>query len=167
LCKNGRIPENDIYAAFVRLYNKLMYNYKQILVPLHTELQNLKLRKFNGNTNVMDIHKEIAKLKEQNHVLARLKTKGFLDNAKYLEQTSEISAKVNKLQSEMKKITRSDDEDETLEQLEILIEYFEKQTAITEFDKASFEFLIERIVVVNQNKLEFHLYGGLKLREMI
>ena len=167
LCKNGRIPENDIYAAFVRLYNKLMYNYKQILVPLHTELQNLKLRKFNGNTNVMDIHKEIAKLKEQNHVLARLKTKGFLDNAKYLEQTSEISAKVNKLQSELKKITRSDDEDETLEQLEMLIEYFEKQTAITEFDKASFEFLIERIVVVNQNELEFQLYGGLKLREMI
>ncbi len=167
LCENGRIPEKNIYAAFVRLYNKLMYNYKQILVPLHTELQNLKLRKFNGNTNVMDIHKEIAKLKEQNHVLARLKTKGFLDNAKYLEQTSEISAKVNKLQSEMKKITRSDDEDETLEQLEMLIEYFEKQTAITEFDKASFEFLIERIVVVNQNELEFHLYGGLKLREMI
>ena len=92
LCENGRIPENDIYAAFVTLYNKLMYNYKQILVPLHTELQNLKLRKFNGNTNVMDIHKEIAKLKEQNHVLARLKTKGFLDNAKYLEQTSEIRA---------------------------------------------------------------------------
>lgn len=71
------------------------------------------------------------------------------------------------MQSELKKITRSDDEDETLEQLEMLIEYFEKQTAITEFDKASFEFLIERMVVVNQNELEFHLYGGLKLREMI
>lgn len=71
------------------------------------------------------------------------------------------------MQSELKKITRSDDEDETLEQLEMLIEYFEKQTAITEFDKASFEFLIERIVVVNQNELEFQLYGGLKLREMI
>ena len=167
LCKNGRIPENDIYAAFVRLYNKLMYNYKQILVPLHTELQNLKFRKFSGNTNVMDIHKEIAKLKEQTHVLARLKTKGFLDNAKYLEQTSEISAKINKLQSELKKITRSDDEDETIEQLEMLIEYFEKQTAITEFDKVSFEFLIERIVVMNKNELEFQLYSGLKFREMI
>ena len=167
LCKNGRIPENDIYAAFVRLYNKLMYNYKQILVPLHTELQNLRLRKFNGNTNVMDIHKEIAKLKEQTHVLARLKTKGFLDNAKYLEQTSEISAKINKLQSELKKITRSDDEDETIEELEMLIEYFEKQTAITEFDKVSFEFLIERIVVMNKNELEFQLYSGLKFREMI
>ncbi len=39
-------------------------------------------------SNVMEIHKEIVKLKEQTHVLARLKTKGFLDNAKYLEQTA-------------------------------------------------------------------------------
>lgn len=167
LCKNGRIPENDIYAVFVRLYNKLMYNYRQILVPLHTELQNLKLRKFSGNTNVMDIHKEIAKLKEQNHVLARLKTKGFLDNAKYLEQTSEISAKINKLQSELKKITRSDDEDETIEQLEMLIEYFEKQTAITEFEKSAFEFLIEKIMVISPNELGFHVIGGLKFKEKI
>ena len=130
-------------------------------------MQNLKLRKFSGNINVIDIHKEIAKLKEQTHVLARLKTKGFLDNAKYLEQTAELNAKVNKLQSELKKITRSDDEDETLDQLEMLIEYFEKQTAITEFEKSAFEFLIERIVVMNKNELEFQLYSGLKFREMI
>ena len=166
-CENGRILESIIHGAFITIYNKLFYNYKQILVPLHTELQNLKLRKFSGNTNIMDIHKEIAKLKEQNHVFARLKTKGFLDNAKYLEQTSEISAKINKLQSGLKKITRSDDEDETIERLEMLIEYFEKQTAITEFDKVSFEFLIERIVVMNKNELEFQLYSGLKFREMI
>ena len=167
LCENGRILESKIHGAFIALYNKLFYNYKQILVPMQTALQDLKLRRFSGNSNVMEIHKEIAKLKEQTHVLARLKTKGFLDNTKYLEQTSEISAKINKLQSELKKITRSDDEDETIEQLEMLIEYFENQTAITEFDKVSFEFLIERIVVMNKNELEFQLYSGLKLREMI
>ena len=35
------------------------------------------------------------------------------------------------------------------------------------FDKVSFEFLIERIVVMNKNELEFQLYSGLKFREMI
>lgn len=68
--------ESEIYAAFIRLYNKLFYNYKQILVLLQTALQELKIRRFNGNPNVIDIHKDIAKLKEQTHVLARLKTKG-------------------------------------------------------------------------------------------
>ena len=116
----------------------------------------------------MEIHKEIAQLKEQIYVLARLKTKGFLDNAKYLEQTAEFNAKVNKLQLEMKKITHIDDEDETLEQIEMLIDYFEKQSnPISEFNELAFEFLIEKIVVINQNELEFHLIGGLKFKEKI
>ncbi len=165
-CSAKQIAEENIMTAFVNLHNKLLYNYKQVLVPLHTALQNLKLRKFNGNTNIMDIHKEIAKLKEQVHVLSRLKTKGFLDNAKYLEQTAELNLKINKLQSELKRVTH-DDGDETLEQLEMLIEYFEKQSEITEFEKVAFEFLIEKIMVKNQHELEFHLYSGLKLREMI
>ena len=116
----------------------------------------------------MEIHKEIAKLREQTHVLARLKTKGFLDNAKYLEQTTEIMAKINKLQSELKKLTRSDDEDETLEQIEMLTDYFEKrENPITEFDESAFENIVDKIVVINQNELEFYLIGDLKFREKI
>ena len=167
LCENGKIFESKIHGAFIALYNKLFYNYKQILVPMQTALQDLKLRRFSGNSNVMEIHKEIAKLKEQTHVLARLKTKGFLDNTKYLEQTAELNAKVNKLQSELKKITHLDDEGETIDQIEMLIEYFEKQTAITEFEKSAFEFLIEKIMVISPNELGFHVIGGLKLKEKI
>ena len=84
----------------------------------------------------MDIHKQTAKLREQTHVLARLKTKGFLDEVKYIEQTTELTAKINKLQAELKKLTRSDDEDETIDQIEMLIDFFEKQSnPITEFDE--------------------------------
>ena len=168
LCENGWILESDIYAAFIRLFNKLFYNYKQILLPLQTALNELKIRRFNGNSSVIEIHKEIAKLKEQTHVLARLKTKGFLDNAKYLEQITEFTMKINKLQSELKKLTRSDDEDETLEQIEMLTDYFEKrENPITEFEESAFESIVEKIVVVNPNELEFHLIGGLKMTEKI
>ncbi|MCM1227645.1 MAG: recombinase family protein [Clostridium sp.] len=167
-CENGRILESKIYSAFITMCNKLWFNYKQVLVPLQIALQDLKLRRFSGNSNVMEIHKEIAKLKEQTHVLARLKTKGFLDNAKYLEQTAELNAKVNKLQSELKKITHLDDEDETLEQIEMLIDHFEKQDVpISEFDESAFENIVEKIVVIKQNELEFHVIGGLKFKEKI
>lgn len=101
-CSSKQILEANVMSAFVRLCNKLMYNYKQILLPLQTTLQSLRLRKFSGQTQVMEIHKEIAKLKEQTHVLARLKTKGFLDEAKYIEQTTELTSKINKLQAELK-----------------------------------------------------------------
>lgn len=167
-CSSKWIAEHKIYNTFTVLYNKLWHNYRQILVPLQAALQELKIRRFNGNSNVMEIHKEIAKLREQTHVLARLKTKGFLDNAKYLEQTTELTAKINKLQSELKKLTRSDDEDETLEQIEMLTDYFEKcENPITEFEESAFESIVEKIVVVNPNELEFHLIGGLKFTEKI
>ncbi len=167
-CSSKRILESSIKTAFTCLNNKLLYNYKSILEPLYTALQDLKFRRFNGNSNVMELHKEIAKLKEQAHVLARLKTKGFIDNAKHLEQTAELTVKINKLQSELKKLTRSDDEDETLEQIEMLIDYFEnEENFMTEFNESAFEFLIEKIVVINQNELEFHIIGGLKFNEKI
>ena len=72
------------------------------------------------------------------------------------------------MQSELKKITRSDDEDETIEQLEMLIEYFEgTENLINEFEESVFEFLIEKIAVINQTELEFQIIGGLKFKEKI
>ena len=107
-------------------------------------------------------------LKEQTHVLARLKTKGFLDEAKYLEQTTELNSKTAKLQTEIKKLNVSDEEDETLEQLDMLIGYFEKrQKLMVEFEESAFESIVDKIVVKNQNELEFHLIGGLELAEEI
>ncbi len=65
-------------------------------------------------------------------------------------------------------MTHSDDEDETLEHIEMLIDYFENQeNFMTEFNESAFEFLIEKIVVINQNELEFHLIGGLNFKEKI
>ena len=167
-CENGSIPKSKIYLAFIRLCNKLWHNYKVILTPLQTALQDLKLRKFSGQTQVMDIHKEVAKLREHTHVLARLKTKGFLDEAKYIEQTTELTAKINKLQAELKKLTRSDDEDETLDQIDMLIDFFEKrENPMTEFEETAFESIVEKIVVIDQHELEFHLIGGLKFKENV
>lgn len=167
-CSIRQIPEKNVYSAFIRLCNKLFYNHKQILSPLLTALQDLKLKKFSGKTQVMDIHKEVAKLREQSHVLARLKTKGFLDEAKYIEQTTELTAKINKLQAELKKFTRSDDEDETLDQIEMLIDFFERRDKpITEFEELAFESIVEKIIVINQHELEFHLIGGLKFKENV
>lgn len=167
-CENGSIPKSKIYLAFIRLCNKLWHNYQTVLIPLQTALQDLKLKKYSGQTQVMDIHKEIAKFREQTHVLARLKTKGFLDEAKYIEQTTELTAKINKLQAELKKLTRSDDEDETLDQIDMLIDFFEKrENPMTEFEETAFESIVEKIVVIDQHELEFHLIGGLKFKENV
>ena len=67
----------------------------------------------------------------------------------------------------MKQLIKSDDEDETLEQIELLTDFFEnrKQAMIT-LEEETFIFLIDRIIAKNQT-LEFYLLGGLKLTETI
>ena len=96
-------------------------------------------------------------------MLARLRTKGFLDESKYLEQTSAINAKINRLGCEQRKITQSDDEDDIIDKIKEVASIIENGIElITKFDEILFESLIEKIVVIDQNKLEFQLYGGLK-----
>ena len=104
----------------------------------------------------------------QRHVLASLRTKGFLSNEKYQEQSTGLHTKITKLQKELFRLTRSDDEDESLEQLALLIDYLESQQNRTlEFDEDTFEYIVEQIVVRNQNELEFHLLGGIHFTEYI
>lgn len=166
-CPSKGISQNVIYSAFIRLFNKLQQNYKVILIPMQTALQELKVRKFTGNVYVIDIHRNIAHLREQNHVISGLRTKGFLSEEKYQEQTAELNRKISKLQNELKMLTKSDDEDETLEQINILTEYFEsREQLMIEFEEKAFEFLVDRIII-KQNELEFHLLGGLKFTEKI
>ncbi len=116
----------------------------------------------------MDIHKEIAKLREQIHVLSRMKTKGFINETKFQGQITELNAKINRFQQELKCMTKSDEEDETLKQIEMLTDMFKKREQLmTEFETDVFENLVDRIVVKSRNELEFHLFGGLKFTEMI
>ena len=166
-CVCKAIAEDEFYQAFIRLHNKLLYHYRSILIPIQQMLQELKCKKYGGNAQVMNIHKEIAKLREQNHVIARLRTKGFMDDVKYQEQSKELNNKVKKLQADLKKITRSDYEDDVLDQLDMLIDYFEKRDQLmVSFEPETFDSMVDKITA-NQNELIFHLLGGIELKEKI
>ncbi len=166
-CPNKRIRESEIYTAFVLLFNKLSCHYQTILLPLQQELQSIRCRELSGSQWVSDIRSEIAALREQNHVLASLHTKGFLSDGKYQEQTAEIHSKIGRLQKELSHLLSADDEEESLEQIGQLVHYFEHAHRLTEFDESAFADLVNEIVVTNQNELEFHLPGGVYLTEYI
>ena len=64
-------------------------------------------------------------------------------------------------------LDKADNEDNTLEQLDILIDSIEKQShIITEFDEELFGVIVERIIVRDKS-LEFILISGLSLKEDI
>lgn len=109
----------------------------------------------------------MAALKEQRHVIARLRKRGFLDEKKYNEKLFELESKMARLDRELKKHTKIDIEDETIEQLDILIDCFESQSSIMSgFNEELFGMIVEKIIVRN-NKLEFSLISGIVFKEEI
>ncbi len=47
-----------------------------------------------------------------------------------------------------------------MDQIEMLIDIFEKREQImTDFEESEFESIVDRIIVINQHELEFHLIG--------
>ena len=152
-CQIKQISEQAFYRAFTAMYNKLKANYSVIFTPMLTQLQELKNKKYGGNKKYIDINKEVIQLKEQTHVLARLKTKGFIDENKYIEQVTEINARIEKLSRELRKIVRSD-EDEMIEQIKEIASIIENGTDLmTGFDDVMFESLVDKIWTI-VNKLD-------------
>lgn len=166
-CSQKGITETCIKQAFVSMSNKLILHHKEILLPLRRSLQELNLRRFSGNAKIIDIHKNIADIKEQRHVISRLRKKGFMDEKKYNEKLTELESQLARHERELKKTAKADNEDNTLEQLDILIDSIEKQShIITEFDEELFGIIVERIIVRDKS-LEFILISGLSLKEDI
>ena len=166
-CSSKRIREESIKQTFVTLCNKLILHHREILLPLQRSLQDLNARKKSGNSKIIDIRRDIAAVKEQKHVISRLRTKGFLDEQKYNEQLMALENKKSKLERELNKLSKANDEDETLEQLDTLIDCFEGRTeTLTEFDEELFSMIIEKIVV-KDNTLEFNIISGLRFIEKI
>lgn len=98
-CPNPFISRDDVYDAFMRLFNKLRCHYRKFLIPVQNALAELKQKEFSGNTRISDIQTEIANFREQNHVLATLVTEGFLSSEKYQEQSFGLQTKITKLQT--------------------------------------------------------------------
>ena len=165
LCDTMKITEESMKDAFIRLFNILYSNYSELIIPMHRSLQEVMTKNANGSANIIELRRSILKLKEQLKVIATLRTKGFVNEAKYMEQSTEVNVRINKLYKDIRLLSQSDDT--TLNDIEMLIGYFEKRENIMiEFEPQAFEFLIDKIVV-DESELEFHILGGLIIKENI
>lgn len=89
-CSSRRIPETDIYEAFITMVNKLRNCYEEILPPAIAQTERLQMKADGLEIRIKQIDKEIADLNNKNLVLARLNSKGILRAAEYSEQSNGI-----------------------------------------------------------------------------
>lgn len=114
-CNGITLSQMSIENTFIVLCNKLRRSYKDILVPARRTIYELKLRRFSNNNKALDIHREIADLKEQRHVISVMRGKGFLSEEKFQEQAAMLDTKLMKANQSLRKHNGSYDEDNTVE----------------------------------------------------
>jgi len=90
-----------------------------------------------------------------------------MDEKKYNEKLTELESQLARQERELKKTAKADNEDNTLEQLDILIDCIDSQSGIlTEFNEELFRMIVESITV-QDTTLEFTLISNIKFKEKI
>lgn len=113
-CDSRRIPEKDIYDAFITMVNKLKNCRAEILPSAIAQTERLQMKAGGTAARIKEIDKEVAELNNKNLVLARLNTKGILRPAEYAEQSGTINSRINTLRNKRRQLLKEQDEDSVL-----------------------------------------------------
>ena len=159
----GIIQQEEIYQAFLTLYNKLANN-TEILRDMLSDLHVLQDKVYFSNPDNLELNRQIAELVRQNHSLARLQTKGCIDSALYIEKCNLNNQKIEALRKELKQDQASDRIRQLIGKTELILELLKDKKPMLEFEESILKAMVQTIVVF-PNTICFHLVNGLKLEE--
>ena len=165
-CPSGRIPEEEIHAAFLRVYHKLRLHGEPILKQMITDLQSIREHRMLWSLDIVELNKRIADLSDQDRMLADMNKCGLVDPDIFISQSNELARQLRAAKQEKERLLADEDDDtipktrELLETLETLPEF------LPVFDDDIFIDLVERITAEEDGALRFRLKNGLELTEV-
>ena len=166
-CPTGPIPEEDIYAAFLRMYNKLRLHDGIILRPALGQMEALETAVQRDNPAMLEVNRAIAQATERGYRISKLRTNGLLDADACAAQMAANTAQLTQLRAKRRRLLKNDDIGEAAEALRQTVEAIRQGPERLElFDETLFEELVEQIVV-SPTALRFRLYGGIEVTERI
>ncbi len=164
-CPTKRIPEEEIYAAFLRMYHKLRLHGEPILKELIANLQSIRERQMLWSVEIVELNQRIADISDQDRMLADMNKCGLVDPDIFIAQSNEFARQLWAAKQEKARLLSSADDDtipktrELLEALESMSEY------LPAFDSEIFADLVEQITAEGDGALRFRLKNGLELTE--
>ena len=168
LCSVPQAAEENITAAIRRFGYKLRSGRNDILLPLLSQLRELQEQELRSNRKLADIDAEIARITEQNLVLARLKAKEYMDSALYLSELDKLSARARELRKLRRGILDGSHEERMIQQTESVVEFLETSTEELDVtDDDLFTMLFDRLILTNQGEVRIRLRNGLELTELL
>ena len=167
-CKDIRLSEESIKAAFVNLLGKLHTHSDAILSPTLSLLEEIAARQERGNAKLYELNTALADLNEKAHTLQRLHNKGFIEDADFREQSDALASQRKKLSDQRAQAIHGSKALETLDKLRELQNLLTSLPEIPwEFDISLFNQIVEKIVPLSKTELLLKLKCGLELKEVL
>lgn len=164
-CPSGQISEEEIHAAFLRVYHKLRLHGEPILKQMIIDLQSIRERRMLWSLDIVELNKRIADLSDQDRMLADMNKCGLVDPDIFISQSNELARQIRAAKQEKERLLADGDDDavprtrELLETMDTLPEF------LPDFDGEIFTDLVERITADGNGSLRFRLKNGLELTE--
>ena len=164
-CPSGRIPEDEIHAAFLRLYHKLRLHGAPILKQMVADLQSIRERRMLWSRDIVELNNRIADLSDQDRMLADMNRCGLVDPDIFIAQSNELAQQLRAAKQKKARLL-DDGDDDTIPRTQELIETLETLPEfLPAFDGEIFADLVDRITAEETGALRFRLKNDLELTE--
>ena len=164
LCEMPPVPENEIKAAFLRLYYTLKHN----AVVLDFYVKHLILvrnRQMLWSPAVIELNKEISDILDQSHTLSLLNRQGMVDPDIFITKNNQLAEQLRQAKQQKEKLHNLE-HDQVIDQTQQLQETLLTGPEILDaFDEELFCELIDRITVQSNTQVRFRLKNGLEMTE--
>lgn len=166
-CPLMPIPEEEVEQAFLRLYYRLKHYGIEVLTQLISDLYAVRTGSLLWSENIVEINKQISDIASQERLLTQLKQQGSVDPDIFISRGNLLAERRRELKLQKERILQSE-EDHTVQQTQDLLDVLESgPDRLDDFDEQLFSDLVEKIVVINNEKLCFRLLNGLEVTEKI
>ena len=166
-CPNTQVPEEQMKNAFLHVYYNLKHYGTSILTQLISDLYAARTGSLLWSENIVEINKQISDIASQERLLAQLKQQGVVDPDIFISRSNQLAERLRELKLQKERILRSE-EDHTIQQTQDLLDVLESGPDwLDDFDEQLFSDMVEKIVVVDNEKLCFRLLNGLEVTEKI
>ena len=166
-CPMRQIAEEEIHAAFLRIYHKLRFHGEPILKQMLFNLHSIRERRMLWSQDIIDLNKRISDINDQDRMLASLNKCGLVDPDIFISQSNQLAQQLRAAKQEKDRILSVKNDNtipktqELLDMLEALPEF------LPAFDSEIFADMIDRITADDGDILRFHLKNGLELMETV
>ena len=166
-CPLMPIPEEEVEQAFLRLYYRLKHYGIDVLTQLISDLYAARTGSLLWSENIVEINKQISDIASQERLLTQLKQRGSVDPDIFISRGNLLAERRRELKLQKERILRSE-EDHTIQQTQDMLDVLESGPDwLDDFNEQLFSDLVEKIEVVDNEKLCFRLLNGLEVTEKI